>query len=95
MDQAHKHIMYLTLKGTVVENIDEINTQTLCLYGYAAYNQGYEDDWEEHLELCNDLELASGEPMDYRTHTKAWNKFIYKLKQLVSPSMFHHNTILM
>ena len=95
MDQAHKHIMYLTLKGTVVENVEEMNTQTLCSYGYIAYKQEYEDNWKEHLELYNDLELASGEPMDYRTHTKALSKFIDKLKWLVSPSTFHHNTILM
>ena len=80
MDQAHKHIMYLTLKGTVVENVEEMNTQTLCSYGYIAYKQEYEDNWKEHLELYNDLELASGEPMDYSTHTKALSKFIDKLK---------------
>ena len=88
-------IVYLTSKGAVVENVEEINTQTLCSYRYAAYKREYEDDWRERLELYNDLDLASGEPMDYRTRTKAWNKFIDKLKRLVSPSTFHHNTILM
>ena len=36
--------------------------------------------WKDRLELYNDLELVSGEPMDYRSRTKAWNKFVDKLK---------------
>ena len=84
MDRARKHIAYLISKGTVVGNVEEMSAQSLCSYGYAAYKQEYDDDWKERLELYNDLELASGEPMDYRTRTKAWNKFIDKLKRLVS-----------
>ena len=41
-----------------VENVEKMNTQTLCSYSYAAYKQEYEDDWKERLELYNDLELT-------------------------------------
>ena len=95
MERAHKHILYLGSKGEVVENIEEMSTQTLCSYGYAAYKQEYGDDWKERLELYNDLELASSESMDYRTCSKAWNKFIDKLKRLVSHSTSHCNMLLM
>ena len=95
MEQAHKHILYLGSKGEVVKNIEEMSTQTLCSYGYAAYKQEYGDDWKEHLELYNDLELASGESMDCRTRSKAWNKFIDKLKCLVSHSTSHCDMLLM
>ena len=80
MDQAHKYISFQILKGVDVKNVEKMNTQTLCSYGYAAYKQEYEDDWKECLELYNDLELTSSELMDYRSCTKAWNKFIDKLK---------------
>ena len=63
-----------------VKNVEKMNTQTLCSYGYAAYKQEYEDDWKERLELYNDLELTSSKLMDYRSCTKVWNKFIDKLK---------------
>ena len=58
----------------------------LCSYGYAAYKQEHGDDWKECLELYNDLKLASSESMNYRARSKAWNKFIDKLKCLVSLS---------
>ena len=68
------------VKGVDVENVEKMNTQTLCSYGCAANKQEYEDDWKEHLECYNDLELTSSELMDYRSCTKVWNKFIDKLK---------------
>ena len=49
----------------------------------------YEDDWKDHLELYSDLDLASGEPLDYRSHMTVWNKFINKLKQIVSQFKCH------
>ena len=94
IEQTHKHISYLGLKGEVIEKIEEMSTQTLCSYGYAAYKQEYKDDWKEHLELYNDLKLASSESMDYRTCSKVWNKFINKLKCLVSHLTSHHDILL-
>ena len=79
-DRAHKYISFQISKGVDVDNVEKMNTQTLCSYGYTAYKQEYKDDWKEHLELYNDLELTSSELMDYRSHTEAWNKFIDKLK---------------
>ena len=49
----------------------------------------YEDDWKDHLELYSNLDLANGEPSDYRSHMKVWNKFINKLKQIVSQFKCH------
>ena len=80
MECACKHILDLKSEGGLVEDTEEMSTWALCSYGYAAYKQEHTDDWKDQLELYNDLELVSGEPMDYRSHTKAWNKFIDKLK---------------
>ena len=84
MERACKHILDLKSEGGLVEDTEEMSTWALCSYGYAVYKQEHADDWEDQLELYNDLELVSGELMDYRSRTKAWNKFVDKLKQLVS-----------
>ena len=94
MERAHKYISHLGSKGEVIEKVEEMSTQSLCSYGYAAYKQEYADDWKERLELYNDLKLASGESMDYRTRSKAWNKFIDKLKHLVNFSTPHRDILL-
>ena len=80
MARARKHILDLKSEGGLVEDTEEMSTRALCSYGYAAYKQEHADDWKDRLELYNDLELVSGEPMDYRSRTKAWNKFVDKLK---------------
>lgn len=82
-ERAHKHIADLISKGEVIKDVEALSTQALCSYGYAAYKLEYEDDWEERLELHSSLEVASGDPMDYRSRTKAWHKFINKMKRLV------------
>ena len=79
-ERAHKHIADLISKGEVIKDVEALSTQALCSYGYAAYKLEYEDDWEERLELHSSLEVASGDPMDYRSRTKAWHKFIDKMK---------------
>ena len=94
MDRAHKYISFQISKGVDVENVEKMNTQTLCSYSYAACKQEYEDDWKESLELYNDLELTSSKSMDYRSWIKAWNNFIDKMKQLVSTSTSHCDTLL-
>ena len=79
-EHACKHILHLKSEGGFVEDIKEMSTQALCSYGYATYKQEHADDWKDCLELYNDLDLISGKLIDYRSHTKAWNKFIDKLK---------------
>lgn len=86
--------MCLASKGEVVESTEEMSTQALCLYGYAAYKLEYKDDWKDQLELYNDLKSASSEAMDYRSHTKVWNKFINKLQCIVSLLEFHCDILL-
>ena len=81
-------------KGEVVESAEEMSTQVLCSYGYVAYKLEYEDDWKDRLELYNDLESASGEAMEYRSCTKAWNKFINELQHIVSLLEFHCDILL-
>ena len=44
MEWAHKYILYLGSKGGVAENIEDMSTQMLCLYSYAAYKQEHGDD---------------------------------------------------
>lgn len=83
-ERARKHIADLISKGEIIKDVEALSTQALCSYGYAAYKLEYDDDWEERLELHSNLEIASGEPMDYRSRTKAWNKFIDTLNRLVS-----------
>lgn len=95
MERARKHILDLKSEGGLVEDTEEMSTRALCSYGYAAYKQEHADDWKDRLELYNDLELVSGEPMDYRSRTKAWNKFVDKLKRLVSNLIPLHKTLLM
>ena len=85
-EHACKHILHLKSEGGLVEDIEEMSTQALCSYRYATYKQEHTDDWKDRLELYNDLDLVSGEPMDYRSCTKAWNKSVDKLKRLVSRS---------
>ena len=77
---ARKHIADLISKGEVIKNVKALSTQALCSYGYTTYKLEYEDDWEERLELHSSLEVASGDLMDYRSRTKAWHKFIDKMK---------------
>ena len=86
--------MSLVSKGEVTESTEDISTQALCSYGYVAYKLEYEDDWKYCLELSNAPKLASNEPMDYRSRTKAWNKFIKKLRQIISLSESHHDMLL-
>ena len=46
--------------------------------------------------LHSNLEVASGDPMDYRSRTKAWHKFLDKMKRLVIHiSLLHHIILLM
>ena len=94
MEQAHKHVTCLASKGEVIESTKEMSTQALCSYGYVAYKLGYEDDWKDHLELYNDLKHASSKPMDYRSCTKVWNKFIDILKQIIRLSESHCDMLL-